>query len=79
MKNSLVTRAHFYTLLTGVCTLCQADSPDRQMSGLFCVALFRTRGCTPCDTCGIYPSGLCSGNRLLAQTISAAKPEDPIP
>ena len=24
-----------------------------------------------------YPSGLCSGNRLLAQTISAAKPENP--
>ena len=24
----LVTRAHFYTLLTGVCALCEADSPD---------------------------------------------------
>ena len=26
-----------------------------------------------------YPSGLCSGNRLLAQTISAAKSENHIP
>ena len=42
-------RAHFYTLLTGVCALCEADSPDRQMSGLLCVTPFRTRGCTPCD------------------------------
>jgi len=24
-----------------------------------------------------YPSALCSGNNLLAQTISAAKPENP--
>ena len=44
MKNPLVTRAHFYTLLTGVCALCGADSPDRQMSGLLCVTPFRTRG-----------------------------------
>lgn len=25
--------------------LCEADSPDSQMSGLFCVTPFRTRGC----------------------------------
>ena len=30
MKNPFGTRAHFYTLLTGVCALCQADSPDSQ-------------------------------------------------
>lgn len=34
-----------HTLLTGVCALCEADSPDSQMSGLFCVTPFRTRGC----------------------------------
>ena len=48
MKNPLVTRAHFYTPLTGVCALCGADSPDSQMSGLFCVTSFRTRECLPC-------------------------------
>ena len=31
-----------------VCALCEADSPDTRMSGLFCVTSFRTRGCTPC-------------------------------
>ena len=25
--------------------------PGLQSSGLFCVALLRTRGCTPCDAC----------------------------
>ena len=49
-------RAHFYTPLTGVCALCEADSPDSQMSGLFCVTLFRTRGCTPCDACAPIPA-----------------------
>ena len=51
MKNPLVTRAHFYTPLTGVCALCEADSPDSQMSGLFCVTPFRARRCTPCNAC----------------------------
>ena len=27
-KIPLEQRAHFYTLLTGVCALCEADSPD---------------------------------------------------
>mgnify|MGYP004693189471 CR=1 FL=1 len=49
-------RAHFYTPLTGVCALCEADSPDSQMSGLSCVALLRTRGCTPCDACAPIPA-----------------------
>ncbi len=34
----------------------QADSPDSQMSGLFCVTLFRTSGCTPCDACASIPA-----------------------
>ena len=49
-------RAHFYTPLTGVCALCEADSPDSKMSGLFCVTSFRTRGCTPCDACASIPA-----------------------
>ena len=28
LNNPLVTRAHFYTLMAGVCALCEADSPD---------------------------------------------------
>ena|GEM_PF-2926447 len=50
--------AHFYTLLTGVCALCEAYSPGTRMSGLFCVTSFRTRGCTPCDVCTSIPCGL---------------------
>ena len=49
-------RAHFYTPLTGVCALYEADSSDRQMSGLFCVTPFRTRSCTPCDACASIPA-----------------------
>ena len=52
----LEQRAHFYTLMAGVCALCEADSPDSQMSGLFCVTLFRTRGCIPCDACASIPA-----------------------
>lgn len=52
----LVTRAHFYTLLMGVCALCEADSPDSQMSGLFCVALLRTRECLPCAAIAAIPA-----------------------
>ena len=56
LKNPLVTRAHFYTLLMGVCALCEADSPDSQMSGLFCVALLRTRECLPCAATAAIPA-----------------------
>ena len=28
-------RAHFYTLLMGVCALCEADSPDDESPGCF--------------------------------------------
>ena len=38
------TRAYFYTEASPVCALCEADSPDIQMSGLFCVTPFRTNG-----------------------------------
>ena len=34
----------------------RSEQPGRLKSGLFCVTAFRTRGCTPCDACGIYPS-----------------------
>ena len=36
------------------------------------------KGLHPLRRLRVYPSTLCSGNRLLAQTISAAKPENPI-
>ena len=49
-------RAHFYTLLTGVCASCGAYRPDSCVSGLFCVALLRTSGCTPCDACASIPA-----------------------
>ena len=35
------------------------------------------KGLHPLRRLRAYPSGLCSGNRLLAQTIPAAKPENP--
>ena len=54
----LEQRAHFYTLLMGVCALCEADSPDSQMSGLFCVALLRTRECLPCAAIAAIPAHL---------------------
>lgn len=78
LNNPLVTRAHFYTPLTGVCALCEADSSDSQMSGLVlrCVAPYK--GVPPLRCLCSYPSALCSGNSLLAQTIPAAKSENPI-
>ena len=35
------------------------------------------KGVPPLRCLCSYPSALCSGNRLLAQTIPAAKPENP--
>ena len=60
-----MVRAHFYTLLTGVCALCEADSPDFGMSGLFCVTLFRTRECLLCDACAPIPA------HFAAETLKA--------
>ena len=57
-----------HTLLTGVCALCEADSPDSQMSGLFCVTPFRTRGCTPCDACASIPA------HFAAETVCWCRP-----
>ena len=77
MKNPLVTRAHFYTPLTGVCALCQADSQDTMNVWAVLRHFVPNKGLHPLRCHSSYPSGLCSGNRLLAQTISAAKPENP--
>lgn len=77
MKNPLVTRAHFYTLLTGVCALCQADSQDTMNVRAVLRHSVPYKGLHPLRRLRVYPSALCSGNRLLAQTISAAKHENP--
>ncbi len=61
-----------------MCVL-RSEQPGQLKSGLFCVTSFRTRGCTPCDACGIYPSALCGGNNLLTQIVPAAKSDNPIP
>ena len=71
MKNPLVTRAHFYTLLTGVCALCEADSLDGQMTGLFCVTSFRTRSCAPCDAYASIPAD------FAAETVCWRRPFPP--
>ena len=78
MKNHLVTRAHFYTLLTGVCALCEEDSPDSQMSGLVLRHSVPYKGLPPLRRLCVYPSALCGGNSLLVQTISVAESENPI-
>ena len=71
MKNPLVTRAHFYTLLTGVCALCEAERSDTRMSELFCVTPFRTRGCIPCDACASIPV------HFAAETVCWRRPFPP--
>ncbi len=57
-KIPLERRAHFYTLLTGVCASCGADSPDGFAPGLFCVTSFRQGAVPLAPLCG-YPCGLC--------------------
>lgn len=66
-EKSLVNKSA-HTLLTGVCALCEADSPDSQMSGLFCVTPFRTRGCPPCDACASIPA------HFAAETVCWCRP-----
>ena len=61
-------RAHFYTLLTGVCALCEADSLDGQMTGLFCVTSFRTRECLPCAAIAAIPA------HFAAETVCWRRP-----
>ena len=63
-NSPLVTRAHFYTLLTGVCASCGADSPDSLLSGLFCVTSFRTREC---------PNGLILGTPGSGKSFAAKR------
>ena len=58
MKNPLVTRAHFYTLLTGVCALCEADSPDSLLSGLLLRHFVPYKGLHPLRCHSSYPSAL---------------------
>ena len=41
------------------------------MSGLFCVTLFRTRGCTPCDACAPIPAD------FAAKTVCWRRPFPP--
>ena len=56
LSNKLQRESLRYTLLTGVCASCGAYRPDSCVSGLFCVALLRTSGCTPCDACASIPA-----------------------
>lgn len=42
--------------------------PDSQMSGLFCVTPFRTRGCPPCDACASIPA------HFAAETVCWRRP-----
>ena len=41
--------AHFYTGQLRLARLCVLRSKTKRPSVRFCVALLRTRGCTPCD------------------------------
>ena len=51
-----MVRAHFYTLLTGVCALYEVNSPDIQMSGLCCVLKKNYKCSEPCVS---RPPGFC--------------------
>ena len=44
-----MVRAHFYTPLTGVCALCEADSPDFNRPGCF-ASLRSEQGAAPLAT-----------------------------
>ncbi len=57
-KNPFLGMAHFYTGASPVCALCEANSPDTRMSGLFCVTSFRQGAAPLAPLCG-YPCGLC--------------------
>ena len=68
-KIPLEQRAHFYTLLTGVCALCEADSPDTMNVWAVLRHYVPYKELRTLRRLRVYPSALCSGNRLLAQTI----------
>ena len=75
----LEQRAHFYTLLAGVCALCEADSPDTMNVWAVLRHYVPYKELRTLRRLRVYPSALCSGNSLLAQTIPTAKSENPIP
>ena len=75
------------TARTGKCPGCFASLCSVQGAGLACRLgrRFKARSAlrsppetrAPLRRLRVYPSALCSGNRLLAQSISTAKPENP--
>jgi hypothetical protein len=75
----IILRAHFYTPLTGVCALCEADSPDTMNVWAVLRHYVPYKELRTLRRLRVYPSALCSGNSLLAQTIPTAKSENPIP
>ena len=66
----MATRAHFYTLMAGVCALCEADSPDTMNVWAVLRHYVPYKELRTLRRLRVYPSALCSGNSLLAQTIS---------
>ena len=48
-------RTSILALRPCMCALCEPDSPDNQMSGLFCITSFQTRGLHPlAPLCGYH-------------------------
>lgn len=78
LNNPLVTRAHFYTLLTGVCASCGNKQPGHLNGRAVLRHFVPNKGLHPLRRLRVYPSALCSGNSLLVQSISTAKPENSI-
>lgn len=72
-------RAHFYTGQP----LYRASCGNKQPGHLNGRAVLRhfvpNKGLHPLRRLRVYPSALCCGNSLLAQTIPTAKSENPIP
>lgn len=75
----LEQRAHFYTGQP----LYRASCGNKQPGHLNGRAVLRhfvpNKGLHPLRRLRVYPSALCCGNSLLAQTIPTAKSENPIP
>ena len=78
LNNPLVTRAHFYTLMAGVCALCEADSPDTMNVWAVLRHYVPYKELRTLRRLRVYPSALCGGKSLLAQFISTAKSEKSI-
>ena len=69
LNNPLVTRAHFYTLLTGVCASCGNKQPGHLNGRAVLRHFVPNKGLHPLRRLRVYPSALCSGNSLLVQTV----------